>query len=128
YAIGGSEEGARLVGIRVERLIIVAFVCSALLSGAGGVIEASRIGSANPTDLQALLLPAFTAAFLGATVFRPGYYNVWGTVLAVYLVGMGETGMFILGAPAFYAQVFDGAVLLAAVGLAEISRRRFART
>lgn len=127
YAIGGSEEGARLVGVRVERLIIISFVFSALFAAAGGIVEASRVGSANPTDLQYTLLPAFTAVFLSATVFRPGQYNVWGTVLAVYFVGTGETGMYILGAPSFYAQVFDGAVLLVAIALAEVTRRTIQR-
>ncbi len=127
YAIGGSESAARLVGVRIERLIVVSFVCSAFLAGAGGVVEAARVGSANPTDLQYLLLPAFTAAFLSATVFRPGQYNVWGTVFAVYLVGTGETGMFILGVNSFYAQVFDGFVLLLAIGLAEVTRLTIGR-
>lgn len=127
YAIGGSEEGARLVGIRVDLLILLTFVASATLAGAGGVIEATRVGSANATGLQSFLLPAFTAAFLGATAIRPGSYNVWGTFLAVYLVGMGTTGMFMLGAPSYYAQIFNGTVLLVAVGLAALSARRLGR-
>jgi ribose transport system permease protein len=128
YAIGGSEDGARLVGIRVDALIIITFVASAVLAGTGGVLEATRVGSANATGLQSFLLPAFTAAFLGATAIKPGQYNVWGTFLAVYLVGMGTTGMFMLGAPSYYAQVFNGAVLLIAIGLAQLSSRRIRRT
>jgi ribose transport system permease protein len=128
YAIGGSEDGARLVGIRVDALIIVTFVASAVLAGTGGVLEATRVGSANSTGLQSFLLPAFTAAFLGATAIKPGQYNVWGTFLAVYLVGMGTTGMFMLGAPSYYAQVFNGAVLLIAIALAQLSARRIRRT
>jgi ribose transport system permease protein len=89
-----------------------------------GVIESARIGSANSTFLQATLLPAFTAAFLGATAIRPGHYNVWGTVLAVFVVGLGTTGMFMLGAPSYVEQVFDGAILLIAVGVAKLSERR----
>ncbi len=127
YAIGGSEDGARLVGVRVDGLIIATFVASAVLAGTGGVIEATRVGSANATGLQSFLLPAFTAAFLGATAIKPGQYNVWGTFLAVYLVGMGTTGMFMLGAPSYYAQVFNGAVLLIAIGLAQLSTRRLRR-
>ncbi len=127
YAIGGSEDGARLVGVRVDGLIIATFVASAVLAGTGGVIEATRVGSANATGLQSFLLPAFTAAFLGATAIKPGQYNVWGTFLAVYLVGMGTTGMFMLGAPSYYAQVFNGAILLIAIGLAQLSTRRLRR-
>jgi ribose transport system permease protein len=128
YAIGGSEEGARLVGIHVDGLIIITFVASAVLAGTGGVLEATRVGSANATGLQSFLLPAFTAAFLGATAIKPGQYNVWGTFLAVYIVGMGTTGMFMLGAPSYSAQVFNGAVLLIAIALAQLSSRRLRKT
>ena len=127
YAIGGSDEGARLIGIRVDRLTIGVFVGSAFLSALGGVVQASRVGSANPTGVQSLLLPAFTAAFLGTTSIRPGAYNVWGTVLAVYLVGTATTGMFMLGAPSYWADIFNGAILIFAIGLAKISARRVQR-
>jgi ABC-type sugar transport system ATPase subunit/ribose/xylose/arabinose/galactoside ABC-type transport system permease subunit len=128
YAIGGGEEAARLVGIKVDRLIVLMFVASAVMAGLGGVVQAARVGSANASILQTLLLPAFTAAFLGATSIRPGQYNVWGTVIAVYLVGLGTTGMFMLGAPSYVEPVFDGAVLLVAIGLARLSARGLSST
>ena len=52
YAIGGGEEGARLVGIKVDRLIVLVFVASAVMAGLGGVVQSSRVGSANPSVLQ----------------------------------------------------------------------------
>jgi len=128
YAIGGGEEAARLVGIKVDRLVVLMFVASAVMAGLGGVVQSARVGSANASILQTLLLPAFTAAFLGATSIRPGQYNVWGTVLAVYLVGLGTTGMFMLGAPSYVEPVFDGAVLLVAIGLAKLSAGRLSRS
>jgi ribose transport system permease protein len=91
------------------------------------VIQSARVGSANASILQTQLLPAFTAAFLGATSVRPGQYNIWGTVLAVYLVGLGTTGIFMLGASSYTEPVFDGAVLLVAIGLAKLSARRLSR-
>ena len=126
YAIGGGEEGARLVGIRVERRVVLMFVGAAVMAGLGGVVQSARVGSANASILQTLLLPAFTAAFLGATSIRPGQYNVWGTVLAVYLVGVGTTGIFMLGVPSYIEPVFNGLVLLVAIGLAHVSARRLA--
>jgi ribose transport system permease protein len=128
YAIGGSEEAARLLGIRVDRLTLAVFVASALLAGLAGVIETTRVGSANPTGQTGQLLPAFTAAFLGATSIRPGLYNVWGTIIAVYLVRTATTGLFMLGAPAFTADIFNGAILLIAIALAKLSSRRLAET
>jgi ribose transport system permease protein len=128
YAIGGGEEAARLLGIRVDRLTFAVFVASALLAGLAGVIETTRVGSANPTGQTGQLLPAFTAAFLGATSIRPGLYNVWGTIIAVYLVKTATTGLFMLGAPAFTADIFNGAILLLAIALAKLSSRRLAET
>lgn len=124
YAIGGSEEGARLIGIKVDRLTILMFIGSSLLAGFGGVVQAASTAAAGPTGLSALLLPAFTAAFLGATSIRPGHFNVWGTVIAVYLVGASTTGLFMLGASTYVSNLFNGAILLIAVGLARLSARR----
>jgi ribose transport system permease protein len=126
YAIGSNSEGARLIGIPIARLTVLMFVGSALLAGLAGTVQASSVGSAGPTGIQDLLLPAFTAAFLGATSIRPGQYNVWGTVIAVYLVGASTTGMFMLGAPASISQLFNGSILLIAVVLAKVSARRVA--
>jgi ribose transport system permease protein len=128
YAIGGSEEGARLLGIPVARRTILVFVGSALLAGFAGVIETSRVGSMNPTGLQPMLLPAFTAVFLGATSIRPGQYNVWGTVLAVYVVRAATTGLFMLGAPTYTGEIFNGAILLIAILLAKLSAHRLTET
>jgi ribose transport system ATP-binding protein len=124
YAIGGGEEGARLVGIKVDRLVVLVFTASAAMAGLGGVVQSARVGSANASILQTMLLPAFTAAFLGATSIRPGRYNIWGTVLAVYLVGMGTTGIFMLGASSYVEPIFDGAILLVAIILAKLSARQ----
>ena len=60
--------------------------------------------------------------------FRPGQYNIWGTVIAVYLVGLGTTGLFMLGALSYTEPVFDGAVLLVAIVLAKLSARGRSRS
>jgi ribose transport system permease protein len=128
YAIGANEEAAQLIGIKVRRLVLGAFVTSATLASLGGVLVAVQVGSAAPNTLDYLLLPAFTAVFLGATSIRPGHYNVWGTVVAVYLLGSVTTGMFMLGAPAFWAPIINGIILGLAIGLAKFSSRRFETT
>jgi ribose transport system permease protein len=82
YAIGGNRNAALLNGIRVDRLQILAFVASGVLSALAGVLIASEIGTADPTLGPQFLLPAFASAFLGATAFRPGRFNILGTVVA----------------------------------------------
>ncbi len=59
-------------------------------------------------------------AFLGATQFKAGRFNVWGTILAVLLLGAGNVGLVIVGGPSWSPDVFDGAMLIAAVGLTSV--------
>jgi ribose transport system permease protein len=115
HAIGGSKEAARLSGINVSGLTILAFVISGLLSGLAGVLQAAQLGSGNPTIGPAYLLPAFAAAFLGATAIRVNTFNVPGTVIAVFTVATGITGLVLMGVQFFVAPIFQGASLILAV-------------
>lgn len=120
YAMGDNPEAARLTGLRTNRLIVGAFCASGLLAGIAGVILAAQTGSGNPTIGASYLLPAFASAFLGATIFRLGHYNVVGTIVAVFIVAVGLAGLVQLGVPFFIQPVFSGAVLLIAVGLTRL--------
>lgn len=117
YAIGGNRQAALLSGIKVHRLIICSFVGSAVLSGFAGVLISSRLGSAQPGLGPQFLLPAFAAAFLGATTIRPGRFNLPGTVIAVYTLAFAITGLQQVGVPSWFEYVFNGIALLVAVGL-----------
>lgn len=130
YAIGGNEDAARLTGIRVERTVIGSFVMGAILAGLGGVVQVAQVGSAAPTNGSEFLMPAIAACFLGETSIRRGFYNVWGTFVAVFLVAAGTTGLFMLGASAWVQPVFNGAVLIGAVlaaklGTTKANREKF---
>ncbi|HVY99699.1 MAG TPA: ABC transporter permease [Dongiaceae bacterium] len=127
YAIGGSPEAARIIGINVKRYVAGSFVVSSTVAAFAGCLQVARVGAGHPTAAQALLLPAFAAAFLGATAFRPGFYNVWGTFIAVYLVGAGTTGLFMLGADAYVQPIFNGTILVLAVTGARLGVLRKAR-
>ena len=120
YAIGGSAEAARLIGIDLRRFTAGAFMASSMMACLAGFVQVARLGAGHPTSAQSLLLPAFAAAFLGATAFRPGFYNVWGTIFAVYLVGAGTTGLFMLGAESYVQPIFNGIVLVIAVTAAKL--------
>lgn len=120
YAVGANPDAATLIGINVPRSILIAFIISSMMASLAGYIQVSRLGAGHPTSAQAFLLPAFAAAFLGATSFRPGFYNVWGTFVAVYLVGTGTTGLFMLGAESYVQPMFNGVVLVIAVVAARL--------
>ena len=60
---------------------------------------------------------------MGATQLRGGRFNVWGTLVAVYLIVTGNTGLSLAVAPLWVAQVFVGVALIVAIGLTGIRRR-----
>ena len=123
YAIGGSERVAFLAGIRTGRLKILAFAVAGLLIGIGAVFALGQNGAANPGFGPDLLLPAYAAAFLGVTSYRPGYYNVPGSIVAILLLAVGFNGLNLLGAPFWVQPIFNGAVLLVAVITARAEAR-----
>lgn len=117
YAIGGNSEAARLTGIRVDKWVWLSLVTSAFLSGVVGILYASLNGP-SLTFGSALLLPAFAAAFLGSTQFQPGRFNVWGTVLAVYVLAIGVKGLQLMTGAEWLNDMFNGAALIVAVSFA----------
>jgi ribose transport system permease protein len=126
YAIGGNPEAARLSGVRVNRYTVVALVMSATLSGLAGVLFTSQNGPSlafGPT----LLLPAFASAFLGSTQLLPGKFNVWGTLLAIYVLATGVEGLELVSGAAWLSDMFNGVTLILAVALS-IKRTRAVTT
>ena len=117
YAIGGNRRAALLTGIRVPGLIVGTLGFSALLSGVGGIIIASRLGSAQPELGPSFLMPVIAAAFLGATTIRPGRYNALGTAVAVYVVAVIVTGLQQIGVPFWAESIVYGTALATGVGL-----------
>ena len=91
YATGGNPEAARLSGVKVGMWVWLSFVASGFVCGIAGVLYASQNGP-SLTFGAALLLPAYAAAFLGSTQLKPGRFNVWGTIIAVYVLAVGRQG------------------------------------
>ncbi len=119
YATGGNIEAARLAGVNTTKVIFGSLVACGLLAAIAGMLVTARLGNADPTIGPSYLVPAFTAAFLGSTQFRGGRFNVWGTVLSVYVLAAGVKGLQLSGAPVWIPDVFNGASLLVAVGMAK---------
>lgn len=127
YAIGGSERVAFLAGIPVDRYRVFAFAGAGLFVGIASVFELGQSGGANPLFGPELLLPAYAAAFLGVTTYRPGYFNVPGAVVAIVLLAVGFNGLNLLGAPYWLQPIFNGAVLIIAVISAKAEGRQILR-
>jgi ribose transport system permease protein len=125
--VGRGRSVARLSGIRVARLRWGALAVSGMISAFGGVLYAGTLGSADPTSGLSFLLPAFAAAFLGATTIMPGRFNPIGSIAAVYFLVTGITGLQLLGVQTFVQQLFYGGALVLAVALSQFARRRQVR-
>jgi ribose transport system permease protein len=119
YATGGNVEAARLAGVRVAAVAIGSLVACGVIAAFAGMLETANLGTGDPTIGPAYLLPAFSAAFLGSTQFRGGRFNVWGTIVAVIVLATGVKGLQLAGAPIWIPDLFNGAALLIAVGLAK---------
>lgn len=122
--VGRNREVARLAGMRVGTARIGSFVAAAVFAAVAGVIIVGTAGSADPSNDLTLTLPAFAGAFLGATTIKPGRFNAWGVLAAVYFLVTGVTGLQLLGAQTFIQDIFYGAVLIVAVIFSQMTRGR----
>jgi len=122
--VGRGRNVARLSGISVGRVRWGALAASAVIASAAGVIYTGTLGGADPTSALQFLLPAFAAAFLGATAIQPGRFNPIGTFIAVFFLVTGITGLQLMGADAFVQQLFYGGALILAVAFSQLARRK----
>ena len=100
-----------------------AFIASGAISAVAGIFTAGQLGAADPSVGPNFLLPAYAAAFLGATTIKPGRFNAWGTVVALYLLVTGVTGLELFGTSSWVQEMFNGAALLIAVTFARFVAR-----
>ena len=122
--VGRGRSVSKLSGVRVGRVRVGALMGSAALAALAGVLYAGTSGGADPSSGSTLLLPAFAAAFLGATSIMPGRFNPWGTAIAVYFLVTGITGLQLMGVQSYVQQLFYGGALLVAVALSQLARGR----
>jgi ribose transport system permease protein len=123
YAVGGNSEAARLSGVRTRWLRLWGFVLIALAGAIVGVLLTSNSASYTPNFGTSYLLPAYAAAFLGAAVFRPGEFNIPGTVLGVVFLGVIQTGLTMLSLQTYIINLVQGAILVSAVLLSRLGRQ-----
>jgi len=128
YAVGGNDEAARRAGINVARIRLYVFMISGLMAGFGGVILAARL---NSVDLNAgggtLLLDAISAAVIGGTSLFGGRGRVISALLGALVISTVGNGIDLLGYSSAIKYMVTGAILLAAVTLDAVSRRRLER-
>jgi ribose transport system permease protein len=117
HFVGSGRDVARLSGVRVEAIRAGSFLASALTAALAGVVLAGWLGASDVTVSSSYMLSSFAAAFLGASIIHPGRFNAWGTLIAVYFLVTGITGLELLGFAGWIESIFYGASLVVAVAL-----------
>jgi ribose transport system permease protein len=127
YSVGSNPRAAALVGLGVDRLMMVSFILAGALAGAAGVLQLSRSGAGNPTVGENFTLPALAAAFLSASSVKPGKYNVPGTLIAIFLLAALTSGLNLAGVEGWISGLVNGLALIIGVGLSSWLQRRHGR-
>jgi ribose transport system permease protein len=123
YAVGGSEETSRLIGLPVKPVQITLYVISAVSGAVAGTMLAAMLGAAAPNAASPHLLTVIAAIILGGTSLQGGRGSVWGTLVAVLILGSLNNGLTLLDVSSFWQDVTRGVVLLLAVGVDQVRQR-----
>ena len=115
YVVGGNLEAARLSGINVNRYRTLAYFLSTFFASLGGILLASRVGSAQINAGAGYLMPSVAAAYIGFSVAGAGKPNAIGTLIGALLVGILENGLVMLSVPYYSLDIVKGAVLIIAL-------------
>jgi simple sugar transport system permease protein len=122
YAVGGGLEVARRVGIPTNLIKYYSWFMNGLFGGLCACVLVSMLGAGSPEMGSGYVLSAVAATFLGAVVFRVGVPNIPGTLLASFLLTILSNGSTMVGLRFYWKDVFQGLVLILAVGIVAVVR------
>jgi ribose transport system permease protein len=124
YAVGSNAESARLSGVPVQRVLVSVYAISGLLAGLGGILLASRLGNGVPTSGTGYELQAIAACVIGGASLFGARGTAIGALIGAVIVGLLNNGGTLLGVDPFWLQIAVGALILVAVGLDQVNKRR----
>lgn len=124
FAIGGNEEVARLSGVSVLRNKLIYYCIGGFLAGLAGVVEASRLNYVEPNYGIGWELQAIAGAVIGGTSLFGGIGGVGRTIIGVLIIRSLYAGLVQIGVDSYWQQVAIGAVIIIAVWIDTIQRKR----
>lgn len=119
-AVGGNAEAARIAGVNVPRIKLIAFMLTAILASLAGLLFSAKQTNAFPLSGLDVLLPSFAACFLGAAMFKLGEFNVPGTIVGVLIAQITANGLTLMSVETYAIYFFQGGILLIAVLFARL--------
>lgn len=127
YYIGSNAKAARLSGINVERLQVLAFTLMGLLAGLAGIVYAARVATASSTVGVGKELGAITACILGGASLQGGRGTAWGALVGVLFVALIQNMLLIKQVRPEWQGIILGLVLVFAVAVDSILNRKARR-
>jgi ribose transport system permease protein len=124
FAIGSNPDAAFYAGIPVRFHLTAVYAIAGALTGLSGMIQASRLMSGQPTEGQGYELQAIAAVVIGGGSLRGGEGSVLGTLVGAFIMGLLSDGSDLLGINPYWQQVIIGSVIILAVFLDELRKRR----
>jgi len=117
YALGGSVESARRIGINVLRIQFFVYVYVGMLAGLAGIIHGSMSRMADPFSLVGQELSVIAAVVLGGARLVGGYGTLTGTLLGVALIVLVQNSLIVVGIPSTWQSVAIGLLILIGTGV-----------
>ncbi len=123
---GEADEAARLAGVKVKRMKVIALAFAGLCAGLVGTLLAATLNSAAPDMGKDYLLTSIAAVLLGMTMFEPGRCNVPGTLVGAATIGMLGNGLVLMGAPYYVQDIALGFIIVGSVALSAAALKKAA--
>lgn len=111
FAVGGNEEAARVAGINVRRIKLLAYIISGLTSAIAGIILASRVMVGESIAGFYYELDAIAAVVIGGVRMNGGEGNIWGTLIGALIMGFLKNGLNLLNVSTYWQQVAIGVII-----------------
>jgi len=123
YALGGNETATALSGINTNRVKLMVYSLSGLLTAIGGVLMTARLGVAAPTAAKGYELDVIAAAVVGGTSMKGGEGTILGVLIGAAIMQVLRNGLVLMGVSAYWLEAVQGLVIVVAIMLDQLRRR-----
>jgi ribose/xylose/arabinose/galactoside ABC-type transport system permease subunit len=127
FAVGGNDKAARLSGIQSDRVKIFAYMFSGFCASVIGLVTTAQLTAANPSSGDGWEMNAISAVVLGGTSMSGGVGSIGGTVVGMFVIGVINDGMIMIGVSEFWQKVIKGIIIVLAVIIDQVQARLSAK-
>src|SRR5690606_10225418 len=127
YAIGNNRDGARMLGIRVDRVRLLVFGVAGAISGLAGVLMGARLGTAQPSIGDGWVLAPIAASVIGGVATTGGIGSPIGAIFGAGIIAIIENIIVLFGVSPYWQGIVSGAIVVLAISFDSISRRYLRR-